>query len=117
MISSKSATKTAKTMTPSQLGALYDKEDKTAERAGNAEERLMRAVSDVCRKTPALGAKADKIWELSSAKIEKLMNMTEKKVENVKTNRAQRVTELRIKSLETQIIIYQNGLVAVGKLK
>lgn len=105
-----------KMLTKSQLEKLYDKEDRLAERAGNAEERLMRAVYDASRKDPAKADKFEKIWVTVQGNVDKLMSSTEVKIRKMKTDKAVRGTEARIASLEKQINMYYEGIAKVDKL-
>jgi hypothetical protein len=110
----KSSTKKMVKLTPSQLEKLYDKEEKCAERAGNAEERCMRVLSDAIEATKKLSriqVRLNKVWENTTAKVDGLMKAAATKCKNIKGEaRGQLCAEINIASLEKQIEVYYSGI-------
>lgn len=88
------------------LNTLYDKEDRTAERAGDAEERLFNAVFWACKKYPQNEDKITDLFKETQEKINTEMKNTDAKIKRYKTKNKKRDTLLRIESLEKQIKIY-----------
>lgn len=97
------------------LNTLYDKEDRKAESAGNAEERLFNAVSNAIKKNPSKESVILEMFQIAQDQISYEMSETETKIKEFKSKVAKRETEIRIKSLEKQVKIYYNCIGSIDK--
>jgi hypothetical protein len=108
-------------LTSTEREKIFDKEEKLAERAGNAEERFMRDVSnaiDSCRSSQKI-ARLQKLWDDTSAKINKMITTAGakgRKVTGKPEIKAIKVAEIQIESLEKQIELYNTGIRRVEEL-